>query len=199
MARLAPVLVTAPETTPISLAEAKAQLRVTHDREDGLITALIAAATTHVDGWSGVLGRCLITQTWRQDLHRFPACRTIRLPLAPAQAATIKYLDPDEEEQTLDAEAFGGPLHDREGPFLYLKSDEVWPAIADRPDAVRVQFIAGYGNADAVPVSIKRALLLLIGAWYENRENTAIGVSVSALPAGVAAEALLAPYRRVGV
>jgi uncharacterized phiE125 gp8 family phage protein len=68
-----PVLVTPPVAAPVSLAEAKAHLRVDFDDEDALISGLIDAATQHLDGWSGVLGRALMPQTWEMSLDRFPA------------------------------------------------------------------------------------------------------------------------------
>ena len=73
-----------------------------------------------------------------------------------------------------------------------------WPTnLQSRPDAVGVEFVAGYGDAPAdVPAPIRQAMRLLIGAWYENRESTAIGVSVAELPASVNVGALIAPYVR---
>ena len=57
--------------------------------------------------------------------------------------------------------------------------------------------IAGYGAAAAVPAAIKQAMLLLIGHWFANREAVNVGNIVTAMP--LAVEALIAPYRRVGV
>ncbi|WP_322990890.1 head-tail connector protein, partial [Hoeflea sp.] len=48
-----------------------------------------------------------------------------------------------------------------------------------------------------VPAAIKTAILLLIGNWYENRESVVTGTIASELP--LAVDALIAPYRRVGV
>ena len=56
------ILLTAPAAEPLSVAEAKAFLRVEHDDDDAMIASLIAAARNHVEA----LTRCgLITQTWR--------------------------------------------------------------------------------------------------------------------------------------
>lgn len=81
-----PVLVTPPDILPVSLAEAKAHLRVDYDDDDGLILSLIRAAVDHLDGWTGILGRCLVEQEWRQD---FPAGATcFPLPLGPVISVT---------------------------------------------------------------------------------------------------------------
>jgi uncharacterized phiE125 gp8 family phage protein len=192
---LAPVRTVAPEDTPVSLLEAKAHCRVDYDDDDTLIAALIDAATAHVDGWTGVLGRALVTQSWRQDFHCF-GCR-MRLPLRPAGSITeIAYYDRDNIQQTLSADVYQ-LLTDASGPFVSPQPGQVWPGSYGRADAVSVTFVAGYGDADAVPAAIKAAILLIIGHLYENREATVVGVSAQTLP--MAVDALLAPYRRVGI
>src|SRR5690606_12599307 len=99
---LAPVRTVAPATMPVSLAEAKAHLRVDHDDQDDLITAQIKAATAYLDGWSGILGRALVTQTWRQDFAGFGD--RLPLPLVPVTAIdSVSYFDGDNVHQTLDA------------------------------------------------------------------------------------------------
>ena len=55
------VLTTAPAVEPISLAEAKAHLRLDASDEDALLTALITAARMFVER---TLGVALITQSW---------------------------------------------------------------------------------------------------------------------------------------
>lgn len=62
-------LVTAPAAEPLSLADAKAFLRVEHGDDDAIIASLIVAARNHIEA----LTRCvLITQTWRLVLDRWP-------------------------------------------------------------------------------------------------------------------------------
>ena len=75
-------LVTPPASPPVSLAEAKAFLRVDHDAEDDLIAGIIAAATNLLDGRTGILGRCLEAQTWELAIDRFPSAE-VQLPLGP--------------------------------------------------------------------------------------------------------------------
>lgn len=61
------IRVTAPTVPVIDLDEAKAHLRVLHDDDDLLIQGLIDAAVSWMDGWDGVLGRCIMPQTWRME------------------------------------------------------------------------------------------------------------------------------------
>lgn len=64
---MTPTLITAPTAQPVSLAALKEQCRVdpSNTADDAKITALGAAAVAHLDGWTGVLGRCIMPQTWR--------------------------------------------------------------------------------------------------------------------------------------
>ena len=55
------ILVTPPALEPVSLAEAKAHLRVGHADEDGLIGALIAAARRLAESQTGL---CLVAEPW---------------------------------------------------------------------------------------------------------------------------------------
>jgi uncharacterized phiE125 gp8 family phage protein len=54
--------------------------------------------------------------------------------------------------------------------------------------------VAGYGDdAEDVPQAIRQAMMLMIGHWYENREDT-LGVgNIQRIPQG--SEYLLWPYR----
>ena len=86
----APIRTVAPSETPVTLADAKAHLRVDHGDEDTLIGALVSAATEYLDGWDGILGRCLVTQTW--TLERDESCDF----LAPfPQAALVSEVTAD--------------------------------------------------------------------------------------------------------
>lgn len=189
---LAPVRTAAPATEPVSLEEARSHLRVDFDDDDALITALIEAATAHLDGWTGILGRAIITQTWRQDFPNF-GCE-LRLPLHPVASITsVTYYDGDNVQRTL-ANSYYELLKDGGGAYVALKPDQSWPGTKSRAAAVSVTFVAGEATA---PGAIKAAILLMIGHLYENREAVNIGNIVNALP--LAVDALLAPYRRVGV
>ena len=56
-------------------------------------------------------------------------------------------------------------------------------------------YVAGVADS-AVPAPIKHAILLMVGHWYANREAVAPG-QMHEVP--MAVDALIRPYRRVGV
>ena len=187
-----PVRTVAPEVAPVSLAEAKTHLRVDFTDDDTLIGALIDAATAHVDGYTGILARALVTQTWRQDFCDWPGDRVLRLPLAPvASVESVKYFDAANVETTVAESGNYALLEDARGPYIKFTSDFAAPALYDeRDDRIRVTFVAGYGGAAEVPAAIRAAVLLIVGDLYKNRDAGEVAPNA-------AATALLTPYRRV--
>jgi uncharacterized phiE125 gp8 family phage protein len=190
-----PVLVTPPAIQPITLDEAKAWLDVTYTDKDTMIGGLIAAATAHLDGWAGILGRCLCQQTWRQDFGCF--WRTMPLPLAPViSIASVKYDDADNVEQTVHSSNYTLQANSL-GSYVRFNDDYSFPAIHDDEPAVRVAYVAGYADASGVwegPADIKHAIALLVRHWFDNPSAVVVGVNAQSMPMGV--DALLAKYRR---
>lgn len=195
MRAFAPVRTVAPVTAILSLADAKAHLHLEGSDEDAYIEGLVAAATSHLDGYAGILGQALITQTWRQRFDQFPKSDAIRLPVGPLLAvSSISYFD-----TAGAAQSFTDYLttSDEVGPMVVLKDDARWPSTATRPDAVTVTWTAGFGAAASdVPQAIPLAAKMLVAHWHANREAVNIGNISSELPLTVAA--LLSPFRKVG-
>lgn len=63
-----PYLVTPPASLPVELTALKLHLRVAHDDDDSDITAKQAGAVATLDAWGGILGRCIMPQTWAIDV-----------------------------------------------------------------------------------------------------------------------------------
>lgn len=165
------VRVTAPSASPISLAEAKAQMRVEGNDDDIVIQRLIDASVAFVDA-QGVLGFAMITQTWGQWLGPNPG--TVSLLLGPVQSVSaIKYYDADGVLQTAtlsDFNVFGTPNRITVSP----KSGKAWPITQTRDDAIKIEYVVGYGATSAsVPQTVRHALMMLVAHWYENRETSA--------------------------
>jgi len=169
-------LITGPASEPITLAEAKEHIRVETDftADDDLITNLIIAAREYCEGFQNI---AYITQTWELVLDKFPVKDYIQLPRPPLQSVTsVKYKDYEGTETTLDASKYIVDT-DNEPGNVVLAYNESWPSFTPYPTgAVRVRFVAGYGDEAAnVPQKVKQAIHLLMGHWYENREAVFTG------------------------
>ena len=185
-------LVTPPAQEPVMLDEAKAHLRVDDDTEDAYIASLIVAAREWCENYQR---RAYITQTRELRLDGFPRRPFIRLPRPPLQQVTaIKYVTADGTETTLDASQYVVDTASQPGRVL-LAPGASWPAVDLQPGgAVRITYTCGYGDTpDKVPAAIRRAILLLVGHLYENREAVVVGSASKELPFAVTA--LLSPGR----
>lgn len=165
-------LVTAPAEEPVTLAEAKTHLRVDDDitEDDTAITALISATRSSVEDF---LWRALVTQTWDLFLECWPCSDEIRIPKPPIQSVTsVKYTDEDGVEQTFSASSYVVDTNADPGRIL-LKSGESWPSASLQPgNSIAIRFVAGYGLAAALDNRIRQAMLLMIGHYYKNREDS---------------------------
>jgi len=158
--------VTAPATLPVTLTEAKAQCRVDHSDEDTYIESLIRRAVALFDG-EGELGRAMITQTWAQWVDQAPGW--VRLKMSPFIALTsVQYYDDAGVLHTATLSDFETRL---QGDFVICKPKEgfEWPAADARQDAIKITYTAGFGTAADVPETVKHAILLAVGHWYERR------------------------------
>lgn len=172
-----------PDSEPITLEEAKTHLRVEQDYEDddSYITSLIAAARRYTEERTGNIFH---RQTWKLALDRFP-CGAIVLRKRPVvDVNAISYIDGDGVLQTLNASLYQVDLNGflaRVAP-AYGQS---WPTTRCQMGAVEVSFVAGAADpAAGIPEYWKQGLLLLIGHYYENREDTVVGVNITTLPRG---------------
>ncbi len=183
------VVVTAPTVEPVTLADAKAHLRVTSNAEDALISARIKAARRWCERYCR---RGFITQTVRLRMDEFPDeddGDVIFLPWGKVASVTsITYVDTGGTTQTMDAADYITDLDNvpaRVSPaYGYL-----WPLAREQLGSINVTYVVGASTAED---DVKAALLLVLGDLYENREASIIGASYVVNPA---VEALLAPHR----
>ncbi len=197
---LAPRRVVAPAKLPVTLAEAKAHLRVEHAESDAQITAMLQAAVSHFDGWQGVLGRCMIAQGWQIMLGGWPCGRIIDLPFPDCSAASITCLDQDGATQTLAGSGFM-LLEAVTGTQIAIFDDTALPALKpSHPAPVTVSFTAGFGADEAdVPAALRHAILLMLGDMWHARESFVVGARVSEVPSAAAISHLIAGFRRSGL
>ena len=183
------VLKTGPATTAISLAEAKAFLRVDsdYDDDDSYITSLIGVATNVVEQFTR---RRLITQTYNIYYDEFPPYMDLQVGNV-ASVTHVKYYDTDNTLQTLDTSQYDVDIRVKPGR-IYQAEDGNFPDTYERANSVEVEFVVGSAASD-VEDAIKQAMFIVIGRYYENRQDVVMGTQVNELPLMV--EHLLTPYR----
>lgn len=182
---------------PVSVVEARRQLRNEGGSfDDDYIEALIWAAAASIEQQYGL---ALIETTVEQYHTGFPGSSDKPLffriaPLLPASPiVSITYTDSSGNLQTLNNNHFTTGGYNG-WPFLVPTVNNDWPSdAATLPNAVKVTYKAGFGTtAEAVPMPVKQAILLMMSDLYQNREDRP-----DTLPR--ASEALLRPYYRPSV
>lgn len=177
-------LLAGPELEPVTLAEAKAFLRVDDGAEDALIATLVTSARLHIEATTG---RTLLSQSWRAVLDRWPADGAVRLPVAPLLSVTSVTA----YDEAGGAHALGlAQFRTETAParLLLPPTVEGMPVLRQR-QGIEIDYSAGYGAAAAdVPADLRQALLVLVGSWFEHRDSAS-----EAMPSGF--DRLVAPYR----
>lgn len=185
------ILLTVPAAEPLSLAEAKAFLRIEHADDDDVIGALISASRIHIEAQTR---RALITQDWRITLDAWPADG--RLPVRPAplrELTAARVYDAGGVAHAVDLQSF---VVDTSASALAF-APWALPSPGRLATGIELDVVAGHGDAAAdVPEPLRQAVRLLIAHWYENRGLAALG-AVTILPTSVAA--LIAPYRMLAL
>ena len=184
-------VVTAAASNPIAQSEAKDHLRVTTSDEDTYISNLITAATQMAQNYTNSY---FINTTLRMHLSYFPD-KEIRLYGGRINSlSSVKYYNDSNALTIWSADNYNVNL-DAEPCLVYYGDDSNTPEVYDRTDAVQINYVSGYGSSSSdVPMSIRQAILMIIGHLFENRQDVVFG-NPSLMPK--ASEWLLEPYRIV--
>lgn len=187
------VTVTPPATSPISLVDMKSYLRVDTSDDDDLIQDFIDSSTESVKQY---IKRALITETFELSADGFGGNEIdsdarldalgagmhvisypyvlgrgneIEIPFLPIQSITsIKTFDRSNNESTFNSSKYE---LDEQGGRVYLNEGETWPSDLRSREAVKIVFVAGYGDAGSdIPAPIVQAIRLYVGKMYDCRE-----------------------------
>lgn len=168
-------LVTAPTTAAIQPIEAKRQMRVETTEEDSFIESLIERATYFCQ--HSIEGhRQIMLATY--DLPVFCWWEgPLNIPRPPLSSITsVKYYDTSGTLTTLSSSVYLTRTPWRQPGSVERAPGQTWPGYqSDRRLPIVIRFVAGYASASVVPPSIKQAILMVVGHWYENREASAAG------------------------
>ena len=187
------ILTSGPAVEPVTLAEAKAHLRVDGSAEDTLIASLIVTSRLHVEAAAGL---ALVTQSWSWYVDAWPRGHALKLPLRPVQSiAAVRLYEETGAATTLDPATWF--LDGAAAPPRLVRQGALpWPRPSRIANGIEVAFTAGFGPASTdVPAPIRHAILLLIAHWHEHRSPLEDGAPAEFLPAMVSE--LLAQYKAV--
>jgi uncharacterized phiE125 gp8 family phage protein len=180
-----------PAIEPVSLAQAKAHLRVESEWDDSLITAHIAAARQLCEKR---MQRNIYNRSMLLSLDYFPLAsecvngadqyayvssyiRSLSI-LVPkpglVSVQSITYRDGQNNTVTLPSSSYIVDTVSEPGRIMPAPGT-YWPYQNQyTPGQVQVTYTSGtYGDGitvDSCPATIKQAILLMVGHWYANRE-----------------------------
>ena len=146
-------LITPPAGPVVPLTDLRAHLRVDGTEEDALILSLESAAVAYLDGWGGVLGRAIKTQTWRMEVDHWGQ---FLLPLPDVSAVAVTYLDADGNEQPATS--------------VEVRQDAGGTVVTiDGPDADRIFInMTAALRPDKLPMA-QIITKLMVAAWFDDR------------------------------
>jgi uncharacterized phiE125 gp8 family phage protein len=163
------VVTTAPTSYPVTVDDVKDFARIDGNDEDSIIESFIAAVTENVELY---LRRSLITRTIKLTMDQWDKSE-IELPLPPLLSVlSVKTIDEDNIETVYDSSNYYCVTESIPGKIVIKKESEL-PINTERDySGYIINYQAGYGNATAVPKSIKIAIMQWATMVYENRSMT---------------------------
>ena len=171
---------TSPAVEPVTVAEAKAHLRVDVSDDDTYIGTLVTAAREWCEQY---LDRTLVNTQWVMRFDSFPPDGTqdIELPRPPMSlagtttAVSLTFTSETGGTQAYSTASFRVDRNATPGAVKTLYG-QTWPPHLMDDNAVSVTWWAGYGSAgSSVPAAVRHAILMLVGHWYENRSTVLVG------------------------
>lgn len=146
------IQVSAPQAEPITAESVKQSARIDGSEFDSQLAIIIPALRRQAEGH---LGRRLINQTLRLMIDRFPAIEIdLQLPDVTS-IVSVQYIDQAGVLQTLPSNAY---VLDSASTTAWLlpAAGVAWPETMASANAVRIDFVAGYGDAPGdVPEDIR--------------------------------------------
>lgn len=178
------VLVAAPTLEPVTLAEARTQLRIDGSDSDTEVTAMISAARDMVEQYTNRYWSLATVAIYFDKVP--PGNSSLYLPIADLQSVdSVTYLDGSKTEQTVT-----GFTVDLGRQLLSLASG--WP----QGSMLKVTVTAGpdlsASPAEYIPPAVKGAILMVLSDLYEHRTSQ-MTVTINENPA---VSLMLYPYRR---
>jgi uncharacterized phiE125 gp8 family phage protein len=189
---MALVMTSGPAIEPVTIADAKAHMRIDTAAEDVLIGSLILTSRLHVEA---ALSVAMITQMWTLVIDRWPGGDTVDIPLSPLQAVpAVRVKNASGVGIVVPSTNYLIDIASRPPRLVWNQAWRPDPGVA--VNGIEIDLTAGFGNdASSVPAPLKHAILLLVAHWYEHRDPVEIGANEARIPDAVAD--LIAPFRKI--
>lgn len=180
-----------PAAAPLSLAEVLEQLHENAGVADAKVLDLIDVAREACEDRTE---RTLISTPWRLTMDAFPsAIRLLKPPIISVES--VRFVDEEGVLQTLDPADYYLDNASEPG-YLLPAYGKAWPATRCQPNAVVVEYTAGYGaTMAAVPKPLRQWMLLAIADMYGTRNASSEKPKVK----HQFVDGLLDYYRMVGI
>ncbi len=163
--------ITDPAFAAVTLARLRGNSNIPSGQDEDFLLGALQTAEDYVERYL----ECTIgLAEWRLTLDSFPRVdgRVIPLliPLWPIRSVTeLQYVAADGTPTVLPIEQIVQPIgNDRY--HLRLKKGYSWPATDCSPNAIAIEFTAGWPTQAKVPATLTQAIRMLVSHWYENRE-----------------------------
>lgn len=175
-----------PVSAPITLSDARTQIRSDETVDQGGLQIMVDAA---IDAAEAYTNRKFITQTWKAYLDQWPggsiapfvpgnftgvpfgmAPTFIELPFGNLQSVSSINTYSDADVPSLWASTnYGVDVAGLLGRVV-VKAGAVWPTFTRTFNGIEIIFVCGYGDkAKDVPASLRMALLRIVAHLYEHR------------------------------
>lgn len=166
---------------PLTLAEAKAHLRILGDDLDSEVDAALTAAVEYCET---VTGRALrLSHNVTQTYEEWP-CDPVRLSRQPVRSiASVTYYDADGSSQTVDTQWYRLIAGGDHAAVLEWEDQFTEPTLDERMDAVAINYVAGYA-ANEVPQLAKSAIKMVLSEIFgdlDERQATAVRTTANRL------------------
>lgn len=154
------------QSGPIITAEtARWHLSVDGTDQDDMIADQLASAQDFVERYTGqYLTLRPVTEIW----DTFERLTLRAWPIAADAVVALTYRDNAGDEQAF--ETFRLDVSSRPGRLLAPFGGR-WPIASTACAVITATFLAGYASADEVPATMKRAVLVLLGGYFADREG----------------------------
>lgn len=154
-----------PTSEPVSLSQVKSHVRQMSDVHDDLLNDLIRSARSMTES---KLGISCVEQGLIQYRDQFNG-RTLRMPRPPlVSVEAINYLDANNQAQVLDPSVYDVNPYSFPGEIT-LALDQSWPQTYSVPNAVWIEYTAGYGpSRHSLPDNLRIGVVLTVANLYYN-------------------------------